>query len=153
MHKLTFLLATEKTGGLFDIDGTLPLMAVQFLVLMFVLNFIMYTPLLSLITERNEYVNDNLSKSNALLAQSTDIMTQYEIELAKARKGAQVEISTLQKQYKTIMETEVKTSQKTIDEFLIKVLNSFQVKKDKVLGSLENEIDSLSTQIISKLLA
>lgn len=153
MHPQTLYLATEKTGGLFDLDGTLPLMAFQFVILMFLLNLIMYTPLLNLISERNEYVNENLSKSNTLLAQSTEIMTQYDIELTKARKEAQVEISTLQQQYKTILDTELRSSQQIIDEFLIRVLNSFQIKKEKVLGSLENEIDSLSAQIIAKILA
>lgn len=152
-HSTLLLLATEKAGGLFDLDGTLPLMGIQFLALMFLLNSIMYTPLLELINERNTYITENLFTSTTLLAQATEIMTQYEIELAKARKEAQVEISTLQKIYKNIVETETKLSQKTVDGFLIKVLNSFQVKKDNVFSNLENEIDSLSTQIISKLLA
>jgi F0F1-type ATP synthase membrane subunit b/b' len=80
-------------------------------------------------------------------------MTQYETELSKARKEAKLEISTLQKLYQNIMETELRSSQKNIDEFLITVLDSFHIKKDQVLFSLENEIDSLSTQIITKLLA
>ena len=39
-HFILFL-ATEKTGGLFDLDGTLPLIAIQFLALMFLLNLIL----------------------------------------------------------------------------------------------------------------
>jgi F-type H+-transporting ATPase subunit b len=113
----------------------------------------MYTPLLTLMSKRNEYITNNLSEANNFLAQATDIMTDYEIELAKARNKAKVEISTLQKLYKNIIETELRISQKTIDKFLIEVMNSFQTKKDKVIFSMENDIEVLSIQIISKLLA
>jgi F-type H+-transporting ATPase subunit b len=153
MYNLTLILATEKIGGLFDLDGTLPLMAIQFLALMFLLNVLTYTPLLALITERQKYITENLDKSVALLEQSTVFITKYENELDKIRKEAQVEISTLQNLYKNILETELRSSQKVIDEFLIKVFNSFHLKNDKILFSLENEIESLSRRIILKLLA
>lgn len=147
------LLASEKPGGLFDFDGTLPLMAIQFLALMFLLNFILYTPLLNVINDRNQYISKNLANASSILSQSNQLIKQYETELGKARKEAQLEISTLQKLHKSILETEARSSQKVIDEFLVKITNSFKAKKDKVLVSLESEIDSLSSQIISKILA
>ena len=58
-----FLAEEEARGGLFDIGATLPLVAIQFLILMFVLNTILYNPLISFMNERNEYVLDNLSKA------------------------------------------------------------------------------------------
>jgi F-type H+-transporting ATPase subunit b len=146
-------LATERPGGLFDFDGTLPLVAIQFLALMFLLNVILYTPLLNVINDRNQYISKNLANASSILSQSNQLIKQYETELGKARKEAQLEISTLQKLHKSILETEARASQKIIDEFLVKITNSFKVKKDKVLVSLESEIDSLSSQIISKILA
>jgi F-type H+-transporting ATPase subunit b len=147
------VLATEKPGGLFDLDGTLPLVAIQFLALMFLLNGILYTPLLTVINERNQYINKNLAKASSILSQSKQLIQQYEAELAKARKEAQMEITGLQKLHKTILENENKASQQTIDEFLTKFTNSLKLKKEKVLSGLESEIDSLSSQIISKILA
>ena len=37
-------LAAEEKGGLFDFGATLPLVAIEFLLLMFVLNLILYNP-------------------------------------------------------------------------------------------------------------
>jgi F-type H+-transporting ATPase subunit b len=153
MLNTILLLATEKAGGLFDLDGTLPLVAIQFVILMILLNFILYTPLLTVINNRNNYITENLAKASQLLAQANQLTTQYENELAKARKEAQVEISTSQKFYKEILEIESRTSQNYIDEFLSKITTNFDAKKQKVLVSLESEIDSISNQIISKILA
>jgi F0F1-type ATP synthase membrane subunit b/b' len=95
----------------------------------------------------------NLAKASQLLAQANHLTTQYENELAKARKEAQIEISTSQKFYKEILEIESRTSQKYIDEFLGKITTNFNIKKQKLLTSLGTEIDSISNQIISKILA
>jgi F-type H+-transporting ATPase subunit b len=146
-------LATEKTGGLFDLDGTLPFMAIQFLALMFLLNFILYTPLLTTINDRNQYIHKNLANASSILSQSNQLITQYENELGKARKEAQLEISTLQKLNRNILETEARTSQKIIDEFVLTITNKFKTQKDEVLVSLESEIDSLTSLMISKILA
>ncbi|CAM9107129.1 unnamed protein product [Chrysoparadoxa australica] len=154
MIDYTFLfLATEKTGGLFDLDGTLPLIAIQFLALMFLLNFILYTPLLSVISDRNQYITENLAKASNILTQANQLMKQYDTQLNKARKEAQLEITTSQKLYKEILENETNTSQKFIDQFSSKITDNFYTKKEDVLKSLENEIDSLSNEIISKILA
>jgi F-type H+-transporting ATPase subunit b len=43
MNEEIFIVVTTNTkGGLFDIGATLPLVAIQFLLLMFILNIILY---------------------------------------------------------------------------------------------------------------
>ena len=144
-------IALEKPGGLFDFDGTLPLIAIQFLILMFLLNIILYTPLLNVINERNQYINKNLAQASIILTQANKLSKQYEDELLKARKEAQLEIFTLQKFHKSILEIEIKFSQKKFDNYLIKIINNLKVEKSKILTSLEKEINSLSNEIMVKI--
>ena len=47
---------TTGAGVLIDFGATLTLVANQFLIIMFILNTILYNPLLTVINERNEYV-------------------------------------------------------------------------------------------------
>ena len=79
MNEQIFILLAEesKRGGLFDIGATLPLVAIQFLLLMFVLNLVLYNPLFTLMNQRNEYVLDNLSKASEMLRKATELTTQY----------------------------------------------------------------------------
>jgi F-type H+-transporting ATPase subunit b len=147
------VLATEKTGGLFDLDGTLPLVALQFLVLMFALNVILYTPLLNLIDDRNQYITENLTSASKILAQANQLKSQYTTSITKARKDAQQQTSSAQALFKQNIETELNSAQKSIEQFLSELNNSLAVKKENALTSLNSEIDSLSDQIISKILA
>lgn len=84
-------------GGLFDIDATLPLVAIQFVLLMVILNAILYSPLLTIIEERKEYILNKLAKASEVLSQANQLTAQYEQELTSVRKEAQLEITNSQK--------------------------------------------------------
>merc|ERR1712174_118500 len=88
---------TSGPGGLFDIDATLPLVAIQFVLLMVILNILLYNPLLTVIAERNEYILNNLNKASETLSKSNELTTQYEEELSNIRKEAQLEITNSKK--------------------------------------------------------
>ena len=60
-------------GGLFDFDATLPLVAIQFVLLMLVLNTLLYSPLLSAIAERNDFILNNLAKASETLAKANEL--------------------------------------------------------------------------------
>jgi F-type H+-transporting ATPase subunit b len=142
---------TSGPGGLFDIGATLPLVAIQFLLLMFILNILLYNPLLKIITERNEFILTNLAKASQTLTKASELTAQYETELSQVRKEAQSEIANSQKIHKEILDNELNISQKSIDNLLDNITKDFLTKKEKVLDNLDNEINLLSTQIESKL--
>jgi F-type H+-transporting ATPase subunit b len=68
-------------GGLFDLNATLPLVAIQFILLMVILNVILYSPLLTIIEERKEYILSHLAQASEKLAQAKELTTQYEKDL------------------------------------------------------------------------
>ena len=138
-------------GGLFDINATLPLVAIQFLLLMFILNALLYSPLLTVIEERKEYILTNLSEASKILAEANTLTTQYEQELEDVRKQAQLEITKSQKIHKEILEVEVNISQKYIDNLLDTITKDLFAKKDIALNNLDEIVQSLSTDIETRL--
>jgi F-type H+-transporting ATPase subunit b len=154
MNEQIFILLAEETqkGVLFDIGATLPLVAIQFLMLMFILNILLYNPLLTLINERNEYVLDNLNKASEMTLAAKELNVKYESELAITKKEAKLEITELQKIQQEKFNNELKLSQKHIETLIQTVLESFNAKKSTTLNNLENEIKILSNQMLNKLL-
>jgi F-type H+-transporting ATPase subunit b len=138
-------------GGLFDIDATLPLVAIQFLLLMVILNIILYNPLLTVIEERKEYILTNLSKASEILAEANKLTTKYEQELDSVRKEAQLEITNSQKIHKEILEVELNISQKYIDNLLDTITKDLLAKKDIALNSLDEIVKSLCSSIETRL--
>ena len=154
MNEQIFILLAEETqkGVLFDIGATLPLVAIQFLMLMFVLNILLYNPLLTLINERNEYVLDNLNKASEMTLAAKELNIKYESELILTKKDAKLEVTELQKIQQEKFNNELKISQKDIESLIQTVLESFNNKKFITLNNLENEIKILSNQMLNKLL-
>jgi len=154
MINLSILISSSEVsgpGGLFDFNSTLPLIAIQFALLTVLLNIILYNPLLTVIEERKEYILTNLSKASELLAEANKLTTQYEEELANVRKEAQLEITNSQKIHKEILEIELNISQTYIDNLLDTIQKDLLTKKNMALNSLDEIVQSLCTDIETRL--
>ena len=151
MNHLSILIAVEGPGGLFDINATLPLVIIQFLLIMVILNVILYSPLLEVITERNQYILNNLSKASEILADSNKLTTQYEQELNIVQKEAQLEIKNSQKIHQEILEIELDISQKYIDNLLDTITVDLTNKKNLALNNLDSIVEVLCLKIETKL--
>ena len=116
-----------------------------------ILNIILYSPLLTIIEERKEYILTNLGKASEILAEANKLTTQYEEELISVRKEAQLEITNSQKIHKEILETELNISQKYIDNLLDTITNDLLDKKNTALNSLDEIVQSLCIDIETRL--
>jgi F-type H+-transporting ATPase subunit b len=148
---LISLSEVEGPGGLFDINATLPLVAIQFILLMLILRAILYSPLLTIIEERKEYVLGNLAEASENLAYAKELTTQYEQQLETARKDAQLEITRSQKIHKEILDVELDIYQKDIDNLLEVISNDLTNEKELALNNLDTIVQSLCVEVESKL--
>ena len=154
MINLSILISSSEVsgpGGLFDFNLTLPLVAIQFVLLTLILNTILYSPLLTVIEERKEYILTNLSKASELLAEANKLTEQYEQELNNVRKETQSEITNSQKIHKEILEIELDISQKYIDNLLDTIQKDLLAKKNMALNSLDEIVQSLCIDIETRL--
>ncbi len=149
------LLAVEtvgKEGGLFDFDATLPLMAIQFLLLALVLNETFYKPLTKAIDDRDDYIRTNQLDARERLSKSEQLAKQYEQELAAARRQSQTIIADAQAQAQKIAAEKIAGAQKEAQAQREQAAQEIEQQKQEALGSLEQQVDALSRQILEKLL-
>ena len=154
MINLSILISSSEVsgpGGLFDINATLPLVAIQFILLMVILNIILYSPLLTIIEERKEYILSHLAEASEKLAQAKELTTQYEQDLETARKEAQLEIANSQNIHKEILDIELNISQKYIDNLLETIAEDLSEKRNIALNSLDGIVQSLCGDIEKRL--
>ena len=153
-HWITLLAVEEvaKEGGLFDLDATLPLMAIQFLVLALILNATFYKPLGKAIDGRNEYVRNNQLDAQERLSKAEKLAEQYEQELSGARRQAQTIITDAQAEAQKIAAQKIAAAQQEAQAQREKAAAEIEQQKQQALASLEAQVDSLSRQILEKLL-
>jgi F-type H+-transporting ATPase subunit b len=153
----TILLAVEATetaaeGGLFDFDATLPLMAVQFLLLVVLLNIVFYKPLTKAIDSREEYVRKNLLDAKERTTKADKLALQYEQELGETRRKAQSTIAAAQEDAQKIAAQKMAAAQQEAQAQREQAAQEIEQQKAQAMASLEQEVDSLSRQILEKLL-
>ncbi|NES99813.1 MAG: F0F1 ATP synthase subunit B' [Sphaerospermopsis sp. SIO1G2] len=153
-HWITLLAVEEvaKEGGLFDLDATLPLMAIQFLVLALILNATLYKPLGKAIDGRNEYVRNNQLEAQERLSKTEKLAEQYEQELAGARRQAQTIIAQAQEEAQKMAAQKIAAAQQEAQAQREKASGEIEQQKQQALASLEAQVDALSRQILEKLL-
>ena len=148
------LLAVEtgKQGGLFDLDATLPLVAIQFLILVLILNATFYKPLGTAIDQRNDYVRKNQLDAQERLAKAEQMAKQYEQELAAARKRSQTIVAEAQADAQKIAAQKMAEAQREAQAQREQAFQEIEQQKQAAMASLQQQVDGLSRQILEKLL-
>ena len=148
------LLAVEtgKQGGLFDLDATLPLVAIQFLILVLILNATFYKPLGTAIDQRNDYVRKNQLDAQERLAKAEQMAKQYEQELAAARKRSQTIVAEAQADAQKIAAQKMAEAQREAQAQREQAFQEIEQQKQAAMASLQQKLDGLSRQILEKLL-
>ncbi|MEA5620932.1 F0F1 ATP synthase subunit B' [Cronbergia sp. UHCC 0137] len=153
-HWITLLAVEEvaKEGGLFDLDATLPLMAIQFLVLALILNATLYKPLGNAIDGRNEYIRNNQLEAKERLSKVEKLAEQYEQDLAGARRQAQTIVADAQAEGQKIAGQKIAAAQQEAQAKKEQAASEIEQQKQQALASLEAQVDALSRQMLEKLL-
>ena len=137
---------------MFDFDATLPLMAVQFLLLMVVLNAVFLKPLTKTIEERSEYIRSNEVEARERLAKAEALAKQYEQELAETRKQYQATIAAAQEDAQKISAQKIAAAQQEAQAQREQVQRELDQQKQEAMQTLERQVEELSRQILDKLL-
>lgn len=150
----TTLLAAEiaEGGGLFDINATLPLMAIQFLILVAILNILFYKPIGKAIDDRDNYIRTNIADAEERLAKAETLAAQYESELSDARRQTQEILTAAQDEASKIAADRIAEAQREAQARVEQVQSELNQQKQEAMQSLEQQVDQLTQQIINKLL-
>ncbi|BDA67957.1 hypothetical protein DSM106972_051020 [Dulcicalothrix desertica PCC 7102] len=137
---------------MFDFDATLPLMALQFLLLAALLNSIFYKPLTKALDDRDNYIRTNKVDARERLDKAERIAKDYELQLAEARKQAQAAINQAEADAQSIYSKSIAEAQQEVQKQREEASREIESQKESAMRSLEQRVDSLSQQILDKLL-
>ena len=152
MPTTQMLAMTEGAGGLFDFNATLPLMALQFILLTVVLTFIFFKPVSKVIDERETYINGNLTTASEKLIKADELYNEYDEQLKTARVNAQAIIAKSEKEAKDVVAVEINQARQDAAKLIEKTNKDLEAQKSLALQQLETQVDELSQLIKEKLI-
>jgi F-type H+-transporting ATPase subunit b len=152
MSLIFMAVVAEGAGGLFDFNATLPLMAIQFILLTIVLTFVFYKPVAKILDDREKGINTNLGQASEKLTKADELYKQYEEELKAARSDAQAIIADAEKEAKEIVTKEITQARQDATALIQKTNTEVEAQKSVALEKLEVQVDELSQLIKEKVL-
>ena len=146
------LIVIEGAGGLFDFNATLPLMAIQFILLSVILTFVFYKPVAKVLDDRETYISTNLTSASEKLLTADDLYKQYEEQLKTARVDAQSVIAQSEKEAKDAVAAEISEARADAARLIDKTNKELEAQKTLAIEKLDTQVDEISQLIKEKLL-
>jgi F-type H+-transporting ATPase subunit b len=142
----------EGAGGLFDFNATMPLMALQFILLTIVLTFIFYKPINEVLESRETLISSNLASASEKLVKADELYKEYEVQLKNAKAEAQSIVAESEKEAKETVASEINQARAEASSLIERTNRELDNQKSLALQQLETQIEQLSQQITEKLL-
>jgi len=135
-----------------EINGTIIVQFVNFVVLMVALNFILYKPLRGMLQKRKESIDGSHQRAKDLAVQVEEKMAAYQAKLQEAKMAAAKEKAVM-KEEAVAKETEILAAARQ------SATGTLETMKEKVSGeaeearkALRSDAETLASDIASKLL-
>jgi len=140
-------------GGLFDFDATLPLMAVQVVVLTFILNSLFFKPVGRVVEEREGYVTTSRADAKKKLAEVEKLETDLRNQLKEARQSAQKVINEAEQDSENLYKEALALATSEANASREEARREIDSQRDQALNQLKKEADDLGDLIVERLLA
>ena len=149
----TLFMFGASEGGLFDFDATLPLMAVQVVLLTFILNSLFFKPVGRVVEEREDYVNTSRAEAKRKIVEVEQLETELKNQLKEARLEAQKVILEAEQDSENLYKEALALATSEANASREKARREIDSQRDEALNQLKSEADNLGDLIIERLLA
>ena len=136
-----------------ELNYTLVIQAINFFVLLWVLNRFLYKPILNVLEERGRKTAGTVKEADEMESDASEMLQNYERGLREAKVKAheernRIRIQGVEKE-REILEKARKDALKSINKFRIKI----ESESEGALDGLKKESQELSSEIVKRILA
>jgi len=148
----TLLLFGAAEGGLFDFDATLPLMAVQVVILTFILNSLFFKPVGKVVEEREGFVTTSRAQAKEKLAEVQRLEEELKTQLKEARQAAQKVINEAEEDSDNLYREALALATTEANASREEARRQIDSQRDAALNQLRTDADQLGELIVERLL-
>ena len=149
----SWLLLGATEGGLFDLDATLPLMAVQVVLLTFILNSLFFRPVGRVVEDREGYVITSRAEAKQKLAQVERLEADLRDQLKEARVATQKLIQEAEQDSDALYREALTSATADANASREQARREIDAQRESALSQLKTDADKLGDLIVDRLLA
>ncbi|KAI3859380.1 hypothetical protein MKW92_032152 [Papaver armeniacum] len=146
------LAAEIEKAALFDFNLTLPLIMAEFLILMFALDKIYYTPLGNFMDARDADIRGKLNSVKDTSSEVKELDEQAAAIMRAARAEIAAALNQMKKETTVEVEAQMAEGRKKLEAELAEALGNLENQKEETIKALDSQIAALSDEIVKKVL-
>ncbi|MCS7214705.1 MAG: ATP synthase F0 subunit B [Thermodesulfovibrio sp.] len=124
---------------------------IQFFVLIFILNSILFKPMMELFRQREQTIKGALEEAQLMNEKKEKAITQMNADLAQAKAQAKQIINTLREEGLAYQREVVSNAEKEAVQMIEKARAEIKSETEKIRNMLRQEVERLSEEIVNKL--
>lgn len=152
IHSLQNTAIQEVHSNLFELNATMPIIAIQLLILMLILDRIFYNRIKKTLENRKLLIHNAELRISELIAQASLIRKKNEEKLKNNKKEATQRENLAKSRAEEKVNAEIQKTQEETEQFIAKTINRLKLDKEKTLQIISKEINSLSKDIVERIL-
>lgn len=141
-----------EKAALFDFNLTLPIIMGEFLLLMFALDKLYFSPLGKFMDERDSAIKEKLSSVKDTSTEVKELEEQAAAVMRAARAEIAAALNKVKKETQDEVEAQIKEGMKKVEAELQEALASLERQKEETIKALDSQIAALSEDIVKKVL-
>ena len=134
-----------------EVNGWFFVQLANFLILLFLLNAILFKPLMKLFKERDDNTKGALDSANAMDREKDVVLAQIDEKLSGGRTEARSIFENLSNEGLELQKSSVQSAQNESIEINKKARAELEAATDKARNALKSDIETFSKQIVEKL--
>ena len=150
MLAFNFFGTTE--GGLFDINATLPLMAIQVVALTYILNSLFFKPVGNVVEKREKFVSNNIIEAKNKLSEVKKLEADLLTQLQSARSEAQRIVSEAENESDKLYKEALELANNEANASKEKARLEIESQTSAARVQLSKQADDLSELIVNRLI-
>lgn len=135
-----------------EFNATFLATIISFILFVFLMNKILYAPILSIMEERRSFIDGNYKSAEDTDAKSAKLAEEREEKLLEARDDARNNYNSTLDEYKTQREELVTNAQETAKEDMIRSQIELENVSNEVKNSLKGSMTDLANDIVEKVI-
>jgi F-type H+-transporting ATPase subunit b len=134
-----------------ELNGWFFVHLINFLVLIALLNYILFKPLLRTLSEREDHIKGSLNSAEAMNIEKENQLREIEGKLTETRDKAKTVFEELNREGLASQKESVERTQKDAAEMTRKAREDIRREVKKTKGSMKREIEAFSKMIVKKM--
>jgi F-type H+-transporting ATPase subunit b len=123
----------------------------NFLVLLYVLNIILFKPLVKLFTEREGLIKGSLDAAKKMIQRKEDVMAAMDRELKEARNKSNEIFENMRKEGMSRQKETLEGANRQAHDFIEKAKAELKGESEKARQKLRTDVEKFSDEIVKKL--